>query len=233
MGVTGTNSTDPTGVTPGPAQSNDAADVAALEKALGVDVATLARVITGSVDVTKAVRGGLAEHMLADTLASQDRVHAVLRPEGRGHADRAVTLDDGTRLRVECKVVDTTTYADGTPKLDLRRSSPKDSERLYRSDAFEVVAACLHSLTGQWEFRFKATPCLERKQVTGPNGDVVERLDPNCRVDATWRATLAEAVRDADDGGAGQRWLPESDSEGQMQLDGISEPDGWSTETLI
>lgn len=208
---------------------------------MGVSVEELAAMILADVDVTKALRGGLAEHQLATQLAREDGVLAVLRPDGHGQPDRAVELSDGTLARVECKVVDAAAYADGTPKLDLRRSSPREDGRLYRADQFEIVAACLHSLTGTWEFRYKATALLARRGVDISQGDAdgavqgtaaegrEDYLDPNCRVDMTWRTSITAALGDVKlPSGA---WEPSVGSGWQLQLDGVAEPTGWHIET--
>lgn len=140
--------------------------------------------IVNDTNVTKAVRGGVAEVMASRQLGIEPGV--VFLERSTAGSDRLVVLDDGRRVRVEVKVVDASTYADGSPKVDLRRTT---GERLYRSDDFEILAACLVSVTGRWEYRFRASALLKRRVVDG-----VERLDPNVRVTESWVDTLTAAL---------------------------------------
>jgi hypothetical protein len=170
--------------------------VRGLESLLSADVEDVASVIVSDPDVLKAVRGGLAEHLLARALCSLPGVAAVVHPEGRHQPDRTVELVDGSQVRLECKNADVAPLADGSFRLDLRRTATGD-ERLYRPDAFDAVACCLHSHTGVWQWRFKAAALLDRREVLSADGSLVERLDPNQRLDATWRDSLADALADA------------------------------------
>lgn len=79
--------------------------------------------------------------------------------------DFDVTLDDGTFLRVECKNASPKTAADGRFKVEVqktRASKGDPASRFYAVDGFDIVAACLFSPTGQWEFRFGRTADMTR-----------------------------------------------------------------------
>jgi hypothetical protein len=65
---------------------------------------------------------------------------------------------------IECKNSLRTTYADGRPKVDFqktRASKGNPCSRYYRPQDFPVLAACLHAVTENWEFRFALTASLE------------------------------------------------------------------------
>lgn len=169
--------------------ATDAELRATLEDLFHAPADAVVAAIAADPDVVKAVRGGVAEHLATAQLRTEEGVVAVERVDGR-HADRVVTLADGTVVRVEVKTVDAATYADGTPKVDLRRSN---GERLYRPDDFEVVGACLVTVTGRWEYRYRATALLDTRTT-----DDGVRLDPNVKVTGDWAATLAGALADVD-----------------------------------
>jgi hypothetical protein len=160
-----------------------------LGAALNVPVEVVVETILTDPNVLKAVRGGVAETMASRQLAAEPGVAALERASSG--SDRLVVLTDGRRVRVEVKVVDATSYADGTPKVDLRRTT---GERLYLPSDFEVLAACLLPVTGTWEYRYRATSLLARRSVDG-----VERLDPNVRVSSNWVSDLGSALEQVSD----------------------------------
>ena len=172
-------------------------EVARLEALLGVPVGLVAAVICDDSDVAKAVRGGVAERVLADSLAAEPGVVEVRAPAGRGTADREAVYHDGTVLRIEAKHVDSAAYANGSAKLDMRRGTPGRDGRLYRTDSFDIVAACLYNRTGTWEWRYKAAALLRSSPVADGEGVLQERIAASQHVDGTWRAHLADAIADA------------------------------------
>lgn len=182
---------------------HDAHDpLARLEATFRLDPARVVDVLVADANVVKAVRGGLAEQ-LADTLIAE--TGDVVAVEGRGGGvDRRAHLQDGSILRIEVKNADHLAYADGTGKVDLRRSSPINGERLYAVGDFDILGVCLAPLTGRWEFTWQAAARLPRKR-----GDAA-RLEPNVRIDAGFTPDFAEAVqraRSGHPGGAGELLL--------------------------
>jgi hypothetical protein len=138
-----------------------------------------------------AVRGGVAEHHLDRHFRRSPKVAAAPRNERDGEPDFDVTLTDGRRVLVECKNVSPHTYADGSPKVEVQKTrSHRDDPagRFYRVRQFDVVAACLYAVSGEWEFRFKATAHLARHE------HHPDRLAVMHRVDATWATTLDGAL---------------------------------------
>lgn len=138
-----------------------------------------------------AVRGGVAEHHLARHLRRDRSVAASQLIDRDGEPDFDVTLVDGAHALVECKNVSPNTYADGTPKVEVQKTrSQRDDPagRFYRPSQFDIVAACLYAVTGQWEFRFKATAQMARHEVHP------DRLAVMHRVDDTWALRLKDAL---------------------------------------
>jgi hypothetical protein len=66
------------------------------------------------------------------------------------------------------------------------RSQKNDpAGRFYRPEQFDVVAACLYSVTGKWEFRFKTTSSMDR------HADWPGRLAVMHSVDDSWTPSPA------------------------------------------
>jgi hypothetical protein len=141
--------------------------------------------------LTVAVRGGVAEHHLERALDADPAVISATLIERDGEPDFDVVLVDDRRVLVECKNVSPHRYADGSPKVEVQKTrSQKDDPagRFYRPEQFDVVAACLYAVTGNWEFRYKATARMARHE-RHP-----DRLAVLHRVDDTWSTTLVDAL---------------------------------------
>lgn len=84
-------------------------------------------------------------------------------PAGRRQARPQPALEGQQAILLECKNVLRTTYAGGIPKLDFQRTRASKSDpclRYYMPSDFQVLAACLHPVTEQWEFKFALTSKL-------------------------------------------------------------------------
>lgn len=141
--------------------------------------------------LSTAVRGGVAEHHLGLHLRKDHDVVSSRLIDRDGEPDFEVILRDGTRVLVECKNVSPNPYADGSPKVEVQKTRSQRGDpagRFYRPEQFDVVAACLFSVTGSWEFRFKSTSRMDR------HPSHPDRLAVMHRVDDTWAATLQEAI---------------------------------------
>lgn len=139
-----------------------------------------------------AVRGGVAEHHLRRHLRLDPRVATAELIDRDGEPDFDAVLTDGRRVLVECKNVSPNTYADGTPKVEVQKTRSQRGDpagRFYRPDQFDVVAACLYAVTGNWEFRFKSTARMARHEAHP------DRLAVMHRVDGAWAPTLEEALQ--------------------------------------
>jgi hypothetical protein len=139
-----------------------------------------------------AVRGWVAESHLETYLNSIDGVSECARLQGDGKPDISLRWKGGRPLLIECKNVLRTTYAGGIPKLDFQRTRAAKSDpcsRYYSRDDFHVVAACLHPVTEQWEFRFAPTSDLPA------HSHCSGRIDNNIRVDeATFSPTIQNVL---------------------------------------
>jgi len=138
-----------------------------------------------------AVRGGVAEHHLGRLLAADPTVASAV-PIDRDGGDFDVRLDDGQAVIIECKNAAPSSYSDGAWKVEVQktRASKNDpASRFYRTTQFDVVAACLFSSTGRWDFRYRRSRDLRRHERFD------DRLAAMQRIDESWATSLAEAMR--------------------------------------
>lgn len=159
-----------------------------LEEQFALSSEQILDIISGRNRLSVAVRGGVAEHHLEQQLRQAPGVVAVQRLDVDAMHDFDVTLEDGRTLRVECKNASPRSTADGSYKVEVqktRASKGDPASRFYPADGFDVVAACLFSPTGRWEFRFGATERMPRHR------DFPDRLTPIQRIDVNWTTELA------------------------------------------
>ena len=163
----------------------------ALEREFALSSDQILEVIATRTRLAVAVRGGIAEHHLERYLQEAEEVAAVQRLDRDAHPDFEVTLVDGRSFRIECKNASPVRYANGDLKVEVQktRASRGDAaSRLYRLNQFKVVAACLFSATGRWEFRFKATVDLVK------DAEHQDRIAPIQRIDRSWATRLGDAA---------------------------------------
>lgn len=160
-----------------------------LEDQFGLTSREILEIIATRNRLAVAVRGGVAEYHLESYLKSEHALTRVERRDRDGEPDFEVEFLNGPTWLIECKNVSPTTYAGGIPRIETQktRSSKNDpASRFYKYSQFDVVAACLFSVTGEWEFRFiRATDLAEHNEFAG-------RLAPMHRVDERWKSTLQE-----------------------------------------
>ncbi len=140
--------------------------------------------------LSMAVRGGVAEHHLERVLGGEPFVEDVESVDRDG-GDFDVRAADGRLISVECKNASPKRYADGAFRVEVqktRASKGDPASRYYRLDQFDVVAACLFSPTGRWEFRYQWTARLE------PHKSFADRVSPLQRVDDAWASSLGALV---------------------------------------
>lgn len=162
-----------------------------LEKQFALTSEQILDIIGGRNRLSVAVRGGVAEYHLEQQLAGAPGIASVQRLDVDAMHDFDVTLDDGTFLRVECKNASPKTSAGGAFKVEVqktRASKGDPASRFYAADGFDVVAACLFSPTGRWEFRFGRTVDMARHK------DFSDRLAPIQPITDDWTDSLA-AIR--------------------------------------
>lgn len=105
-----------------------------------------------------------------------------------GRPDFEVELVDGRKILVECKTASQKRYKNGDFKVDAQKTRDSAAGRRYTFDQFDVLAACLFSATGIWEFRFRWT-----KDLVPWKGDP-SRVEAIQRIDDRWADTLAGLV---------------------------------------
>ena len=140
-----------------------------------------------------AVRGWVAETHLEAWLKSVEGITECVRLQGDGKPDISLRWKRSKPILVECKNVLRTTYAGGIPKLDFQRTRAAKSDpcsRYYMPTDFQVVAACLHPVTEQWEFKFALTGELPK------HGSCLGRIDNNIRVASGSFSSQIDAVLD-------------------------------------
>jgi hypothetical protein len=136
------------------------------------------------------VRGSVAEHHLARLLASDPTVAAFEEIDEDGRPDFLVTLVDGRQLTIECKTALRETYKGGDAKVETQKTRDSGAGRKYTFDSFDVVAACMFSVTGRWAFRFK------RSRDLVPWAQDPLRIGAIQRIDSSWSLTLADVTRE-------------------------------------
>lgn len=129
-----------------------------------------------------AVRGWVAEEHLYRLLRQVPGVTKCERLEKDGAADIVLRYRN-TPLTVECKNTLRKPTADGRIRLDLQRTRASKADpcsRYYSVADFDVVAACTHSVTETWSFRYAPTRDLDgHRRCEG-------KLDNNVKLDVRW-----------------------------------------------
>jgi hypothetical protein len=162
-----------------------------LERQFDLTSAEILDIIEQRGKLAMAVRGGVAEHHLERALERDPLVNEVEAVDRDG-GDFDVFLPDGKQLSVECKNASPTRYSDGAFRVEVqktRASKGDPASRYYRRDQFDIVAACLFSPTGKWEFRYQWAALLGTHKTFG------DRLAPMQRVDQAWASTVGALVR--------------------------------------
>jgi hypothetical protein len=142
-----------------------------------------------------AVRGWVAEEHLVRRLRQVDGVTDCERLDKEGSPDIQLRFEGSNLLYVECKNVLRKTKG-GLPHVDFQRTRVSKDDpctRYYSSEDFDVLAACLHALSQQWEYSFALTRRLE------PHKKCLGKLSNNVLVGADWsreiRGILGQAAR--------------------------------------
>ncbi|PPG85353.1 hypothetical protein C5C00_13405 [Rathayibacter rathayi] len=158
-----------------------------LEEQFALTSEQILDIIGGRNRLSVAVRGGVAEYHLERLLDSSPDIAAVERLDVDAMHDFTVTLSDGRVRRVECKNASPKTSASGSFKVEVqktRASKGDPASRFYPVDGFDVVAACLFSPAGRWEFRYGLTSRMARHK------DFPNRLAPIQTITDDWAESL-------------------------------------------
>lgn len=157
-----------------------------LEDLFGLDAATILDIVDSNFRLGVAVRGSVAEHHLGRVLAGDPAVAEVEPIDKDGQPDFRVTLTDGRVLTIECKNALRETYKTGEAKVEAQKTRDSGAGRKYPYDAFDVLAACMFSVSGRWTFKFKRAADL------APWAQDPTRIGAIQRVDSSWADALSE-----------------------------------------
>ncbi|WP_295887548.1 hypothetical protein [uncultured Thiohalocapsa sp.] len=141
-----------------------------------------------------AVRGWVAEAHLVRQLAGLPAITECMPIEEDGRPDVRVSLRGSRPIFIECKNVLRRPYADGTYRLDFQRTRAAKGDpcsRYYTAEEFDVVAACLHPRTEQWDF------CFALSREMDSHDRCPGRLSNRAKVDARWAADVVAVLERA------------------------------------
>lgn len=155
-----------------------------LEKLFGIDASTILDIVESNFRLGVAVRGSVAEHHLGRLLASDPSVTWYESIDQDGQPDFRVRLSDGAEYTIECKNALRETYKDGDAKVETQKTRDSGAGRKYPFDAFDIVAACMFSVTGRWAFKFKRASALT------PWDRDPTRIGAIQRIDSSWVDSL-------------------------------------------
>ncbi len=159
-----------------------------LEEFFGLTSTDILDIIQANFRLGVAVRGGVAERHLERLLRDDQAIKAVEPIDVDGQPDFRVTTHDGRTLLIECKTASGTRYQDGDFKVEAQKTRDSGAGRQYTFEQFEVLAACLFSATGLWEYRFRWTRDL------APYASDGSRIKPVQRIDDRWSVSMADLL---------------------------------------
>lgn len=148
-----------------------------LERLFGIDAATILDIVEANFRLGVAVRGSVAEHHLAIGLARDPAVAVCTPIDIDGKPDFTVTLHDGREFTIECKNALRATYKSGDAKVETQKTRDSGAGRKYPIDAFDILAACMFSVTGRWDFKFKFARDLARWSNDPTRIAAIQRVD--------------------------------------------------------
>lgn len=158
-----------------------------LERLFGIDAATILDIVDANFRLGVAVRGSVAEHHLGRLLSADPALESHEAIDQDGQPDFRIRLRDGGReLTIECKNALRETYKDGDAKVETQKTRDSGAGRKYTFDAFDVLAACMFSVTGRWTFKFKRAADLV------PWAKDPGRIGAIQRIDETWKDSLSQ-----------------------------------------
>lgn len=167
------------------------AQVHALEEQYALPAQEILEIIGERKRLAMAVRGGVAEHHAGRQLRADASVREARVGHQEGPPDYFVTLRDGQEVTVEVKNASPKTYRGGIPKVEVQKTRASRGDplsRLYTTDAFDVLAACMVGPTGTWSFKYKRSANLK------PHPDHPDRIYPLQRIESDWTNALADAL---------------------------------------
>jgi hypothetical protein len=155
-----------------------------VRKDYGISLDEFYQVIQTTPRLNMPVRGWVAEVHLGNLLRITPGVDVCNAIEKDGQPDFEVVFRGGHPVLIECKNVLRKTLADGTIRVDFQKTRASKNDpcsRFYHPNDFQILAACLHPCTENWEFRFHLT-----KTLTLRTKDCLEHINNNVKIDDTW-----------------------------------------------
>lgn len=150
----------------------------------GISLDEFYKVIQSTPRLNMPVRGWVAEVHLGNLLRATPGVDVCNAIERDGQPDFEVIYQGGKPILIECKNVLRKTLANGTIRVDFQKTRASKNDpcsRFYHPKDFEILAACLHPCTENWEFRFHLTSTLPLR-----TKDCLEHINNNVNLDDQW-----------------------------------------------
>lgn len=138
-------------------------DLHPLERELGLDAREILDLVGSGFRLHAALRGQAAELYLGRLLESTPGITHVRHLDKDAQPDFAVRWKGRDRT-IECKNTLRRVPSGGLARVDFQKSRASKSDpcsRYYKPTQFDVLAACLHPVTEEWSFRFRATREME------------------------------------------------------------------------
>jgi hypothetical protein len=179
---------------PAPLMVPPADTVHELSKEFALTHAEIMDLIQSAPRLKMAVRGWVAEAHLERQLGSIKAITECKRIEEEGQADFRVSLRGSRPIFIECKNVLRKPYADGSYRMDFQRTRASLGDpcsRYYSPEDFDVVAACLHPMSENWDFSFAITKGLD------PHKHCAGRLSNLVRIDDRWSQDVVVTIERA------------------------------------
>lgn len=165
-----------------------------LEKELGLSARQILDLVEHAFRLKVAVRGAAAEKHLERVVRGTPGVTSCRAIDEDGKPDLEVSYRSRDPVYLECKNVGRK-HVRGVPKVDFQKTRAAKGDpcsRYYMPTQFEVLAACLHPITEDWEFQFCLTTMLP------PHKVCPGRLAQNVFVDGpSWERPLEEVLDEA------------------------------------
>lgn len=165
-----------------------------LAEELQLDESQILDLILSAPRLKMAVRGWVAEEHLRQHLALVPGIQELERLEEDKGPDLRLRYRGSRPLTIECKNVLRRPAADGSIRLDFQRTRASKADpcsRFYQPGEFDLLAACLHSRTEKWEFRYKLPTAL------APHRTCKGRLDNRVTVGDGWLSGISDALEAA------------------------------------
>jgi len=173
-----------------------------LETELNAPAADIMEAIARGLRAKVDVKGKLAELYLMRQLEELRSVGAVSdyswhdadgRPDFEIWTDHAILVVECKNVRAEQRL---RSEHHATVELQKTRGGTDAQGRQtrgYRTDHFDILAACVFNATGAWEHRFALVDDLERRPDAPDTLKVMQRV--SLAPDAVWWGSLDEAIR--------------------------------------